>query len=276
MLEAWQAKEMWQREADGLFFRGEKIDAETYRLVDFDSGAVVGEIAKADLKQIKPNSGIRALLGTALVTFQLNDPDRAKRADALLSLERDTNADLLAPLRASIDAEPDPDLKARKQRLERLLTISYDLDSDTRIAAIEEMAGDLGIDVRGALNPLTATTLKVFAGAPPEDVNVARILKPGTEALPRETAYAMLSDADLAPPRVSLDAVRAALVENIADGRVGGVPVAELSDPDKRVAAYNALAEAGLVPPYLDRRRGDRRARRPQLRRGLRRARPRA
>ncbi len=252
VLQAWQAKEMWQREADGLFFRGEKIDAKTYRLVDFDSGDVVGEIAKADLKQIKPNSGIRALLGTALVTFQLNDPDRAKRADALLSLERDANADLLAPLRASIDAEEDPDLKARKQRLERLLTISYDLDSDTRIAAIEEMAGDLGLDVRGALNPLTATTLKVFAGQPPEDVNVARLLKPGSEALARETAYAMLSDADLAPPRVSLDAVRAALLENIEDGHVGGLPVDEMSDPDKRVAAYNTLAAAGLVPPYLD------------------------
>ncbi len=252
VLEAWQAKEMWQRQADGLFFRGEAVDAKTYRLIDFDSGETVGAYASSDLKQIKPNSGIRALLGTALVTFQLSDPDRARRADALLSLERDANADLLAPLRASIEPEDDPELKARKQRLERLLTISYDPDPEARIAAIDEMAGDLGIDLRGALNPLTATTLKVFVGPPPEDVNVARLLKPGTEALPRETAYAMLSDADLAPPRISLDAVRAALVDNIADGRVGGLPVEDMSDPDKRVAAYNTLAGAGLVPPYLD------------------------
>ena len=252
VLEAWQAKEMWLRNDDGRFFRGEKLDAKTYRLVDFDSGEAVAVVAKTDLKQIKPNSGIRALLGTALVTFQLNDPDRARRADALLSLERDTSADLLAPLRASIDPENDPDLKARKLRLERLLTISYDADQEARIAAIEEMSGDLGIDVRGALNQLTATTLKVFPGDPPDDINVARILKPGSEALARGAAYEMLSDADLAPPRISLDAVKAALVENIAEGRVGGLPVDDMSDPDKRVVAYNSLAGAGLVPPYLE------------------------
>ncbi|HCQ65539.1 MAG TPA: urea ABC transporter permease subunit UrtB [Rhodobacteraceae bacterium] len=252
VLEAWQAKEIWQRKDDGLFFRGEEVASKTYRLIDFDSGEAVGEYASSDLKQIKPNSGIRALLGTALVTFQLNDPDRAKRADALLSLERDSNADLLTPLRAAIDPEEDPELKARKQRLERLLTISYDPASEARIAAIEEMSGDLGLDVRGALNPLTATTLKVFEGEPPEDVNLARRLQPGSEDLPREMAYEMLSDAELAPPRVSVDAVRAALMENIADGSVGGVPVADLSDPEKRVTAYNTLAGEGLVPPYLD------------------------
>ena len=251
VLETWQAREMWQREADGLFFRGEEVAARTLQLFDFDTGEAVGEYPSSELKQIKPNSGIQGLIGTALVTFLLNDPDRAKRIDALQSLERSANADLLAPLRASIEPETDAVLKVRKERLERLLTISYDPEPDTRIAAIEEMSGDLGLDVRGALNPLTATTLKIFEGTPPEDANVARLLKPGSEALPREAAYEMLSDADLAPPRVSLDAVRAALMANIDGGKVGGLPVAQMSDPDKRVEAYTALADAGLVPPYL-------------------------
>ena len=251
VLETWQAREMWQREADGLFFRGEEVAARTLQLFDFDTGEAVGEYPSSELKQIKPNSGIQGLIGTALVTFLLNDPDRAKRVDALQSLERSANADLLAPLRASIEPETDAVLKVRKERLERLLTISYDPEPDTRIAAIEEMSGDLGLDVRGALNPLTATTLKIFEGTPPEDANVARLLKPGSEALPREAAYEMLSDADLAPPRVSLDAVRAALMANIDGGKVGGLPVAQMSDPDKRVEAYTALADAGLVPPYL-------------------------
>ncbi len=250
VLEAWQAKDMWRRKADGLFFRAEKADG-GYRLIDFDSGEVVGVAEKGDLKQIKPNSGIRALIGTALVTFQLNDPDRVKREEALTSLERDANAALLEPLRASIEAEPDPDLKARKLRLERLLTISYDPDEATRIAAIEDMAGDLGVDVRAALNPLVATKLRVFEGTPPADVNVARLLKPGSDALPREEAYALLSDAGLAPPRVTPEAVRAALAEHIEGGTVAGVAVTALSDPAKRVEAYRALADRGLVPPYL-------------------------
>ena len=168
VLEAWQAKDMWQRKSDGLFFRAEKAEGSAYTLIDFDTGEAAGTADKADIDQLKPNSGIRALIGTALVTFQLNDPSRAKRADALTSLERDANADLLVPLRASIEPEEDPGLKARKQRLERLLTISYDPDPEARIAAIGDMAGDTGLDVRGVLNPLVATTLEVFEGEPPE------------------------------------------------------------------------------------------------------------
>ncbi len=250
VLEAWQAKDMWQRQSDGLFFRVEKTD-DSYTLYDLDTGAAMGNADKGDLKQIKPNSGIRALIGTALVRFQLLDPDRARREDALTSLERDTNADLLEPLRASVDPEPDADLKARKQRLERLLTISYDPDEPARIAAIEEMSGDTGVDVRAVLNPLVATTLNVFEGEPPESENVARLLRPGSDDLPREDAYAMLAEAGLAPPRVTLGDVRNALADHITDGSVGGVALAELSDPQARVTAYTALAAEGLVPPYL-------------------------
>ncbi|MBN2906727.1 MAG: urea ABC transporter permease subunit UrtB [Rhodobacteraceae bacterium] len=250
VLEAWQAKDMWQRQADGLFFRATQ-DGDRYLLTDFDTGAPVGEAGKADLRQIKPNSGVRALLGTALVRFQLLDPDPARRADALTSLERDANADLLAPLRAAIDPEPDAGLKARKQRLERLLTISYDPDQAARIAAIDAMSGDLGVDVRAVLNPLVATTLRVFPGTPPEGLNIAKRLRPGSADLPREAAYDMLVQADLAPPRVSPAALRDALAAHIRNGAVGGVPVAQLSDPDRRTVAYTALAAAGLVPPYL-------------------------
>ena len=51
-----------------------------------------------------------------------------------------------------------PELKAQKQRLERLLTIGFDEDTAARVAAIKEMSGDLGVDVRAALNPLVVTT----------------------------------------------------------------------------------------------------------------------
>ncbi|WP_137702000.1 urea ABC transporter permease subunit UrtB [Marimonas lutisalis] len=251
VLEAWQAKDMWQRESDGLFFKAEKIDSKTYRLIDFDSGDAVAEADKRDLKQIKPNSGIRALIGTALVKFQLNDPDPARRADALASLERDADKTLLEPLRASIASEKDPELQARKRRLERLLTISYDPEEAARIAAIEEMSSDLGVDVRAALNPLVATTLKIFPGDPPDGLNVVRILRPGKDDFSRDSAYTLLSDAGLAPERITSDAIRTALAENIEDGRVAGVPVHQLSDPAKRVEAYTALAAEGRAAPYL-------------------------
>ncbi len=251
VLQSWQAKDMWLRKEDGLFFRAEKIDSKTYRLFDFDTDADLGAFAKSDLKQIKPNSGIRALLGSALVRFQLLDPDPAKRADALLSLERDPSADALEPLRASIDDEPDDELRAKKVRLERLLTIGYDPDEPARIAAIQEMSTDLGVDVRATLNPLVATSLKVYAGEAPAAWNIATSLTPGSDQLPRAEAYDLLVAEKLAPPRVSGDDIRNALIENIQDGQVAEVPIHRFSDPAIREIAYANLANAGTVPPLV-------------------------
>lgn len=252
VLEVWAAKNMWQRKSDGLFFIGEKTDSKTYALTDFDSGEIVGEFAKKELKQLKPNSGIRALIGTALVQFQLSDPDIEARKAALLSIERDPEASLLAPLRASIEGEPDAALKAQKQRLERLLTIGYDTDEAARLAAISDMAGDLGVDVRATLNPLLTITREVAAGAVPEGVNVAQILVPGQDGFDTITAYDLLAGKGRAPARVTADDIRLALAEHIDGGSVGGVPVAQLNTEPARLKAYAALAAAGTVPNYVD------------------------
>jgi urea transport system permease protein len=250
VLEAWQAKDIWQRQSDGLFFRAQKTDA-GYDLYDFDQQQVVATAQKGDLKQIKPNSGIRALLAVALVQFQLSDPDPERRAEALLSLERDPSAEALAPLRAAIPTEDDPDLLAKKQRLERLLTIAYGSSDGARIQAINDMAGDLGVDVRATLNPVLATTREVYAAAIPDGVNVARPLSPGDDTLPRDEAYEMLVAQDLAPARVSSDDIRTTLAAHIEGGYVGGVALAQLSDPERRIAAYETLVAAAKAPALV-------------------------
>ncbi|MCT4611611.1 MAG: urea ABC transporter permease subunit UrtB [Pelagimonas sp.] len=251
VLETWAAKSMWMRKSDGMFFVGKKVENKTYELTDFDSGDVVGIFPKTDLKQLKPNSGIRALIGSALVRFQLMDGDISKRRAALVSIQRDPDAGLLAPLRASIDGEPDPELKARKQRLERLLTIGYGADPQARVAAIQAMSGDLGVDVRATLNPLVATTRGVAAGQVPENLNIAAILTPGSDALTKDEAYDLLVAKSLAPARITADQIRTALADHIEGGRVGGIPVAQLNTTDTRIRAYTALSEAGKVPPLV-------------------------
>ena len=135
VLQKWQNREMWLRESDGKFFWAEEIDRDTLRIFDFDTGDDLGEVPDDDFDQIKPNSGIRALIGVALVRFQLTDPNPARRWDALQAIERDAEAALLEPLRASIPDEPDPAIRAKKERLERLLTISYDADEAARLEA---------------------------------------------------------------------------------------------------------------------------------------------
>jgi len=246
VLQAWQGKAMWQRKSDGLFFLGEKLDGKTYRLFDFDTGDAVGNAAKSDLKQIKPNSGIRALIGSALVQFQLNDPDPERRLAALTSIQRDPSADLLAPLRGSIDTEPDAEVLAKKRRAERLLTIAYDMDDAARVKAIADMSGDLGVDVRATLNPLLETRIAVFASTPPDTANVARKLLPG-DTISTGTAYDMLVDKGLAPPLIRADEIRQTLAQHIIADKVGGINVSQLDHPEQRALAYAALVAQGVT-----------------------------
>lgn len=245
ILAAWEAKGLGLRKADGRFFFITPT-AEGYALTALD-GSEAGSAAKPEVTELKPNAGVRGLIATALVQFTLSDPDPAARTAALTSIARDPAAAHLAPLRAAIDSETDPALKAQKQRLERLLTLQYGADAAERVAAIDSFGADLGLDLRGALNPLTATTPAAFAGDPPAGSNIARSLTPGKD-LPATEAYDLLVAANLAPARLTLEDQRAALAANLVDGAVGGVALADLNSRAARDRAYTALEQAGSVP----------------------------
>ncbi|SLN40394.1 hypothetical protein PSA7680_02011 [Pseudoruegeria aquimaris] len=232
ILEKWQAKELWQRKADKRFFTAEKQEDGSYRLFDPTTGAEAGSAEKKALKQIKPNAGVRGLIGAALVQFQLMDPDPERRRAALTAIERDPEASHLAALRGAIDGETDPAIKAHKQTLERLLTIRFGASEAERVAAIESFAGDLSVGARAALNPILAT--RRIASATPVEGNIAATLTPGSAALPEAEAYALLVSEGLAPAAPTREEIRAALAENITEGRVAGVPVARLDTDEAR------------------------------------------
>ena len=224
VLQKWQSKELWVRKSDELFVFVEEAN-DTYSLIDIANGEVIGTSDKKDLKQLKPNSGVRAMIGAALVQFQLTDPDPVRRRESLLAIERDGEAAHLPALIGSVEGETDPDIKALKERLVGLLTIQFGEDEADRVAAIEAVSSDIGVDVRGKLNPLLAVRRAVVEGQPPETENVARVLKPDSDDLGRIEAYDILVDAGLAPAQVSKENIREALAANISDGQVGGVPV---------------------------------------------------
>ncbi|WP_299152331.1 urea ABC transporter permease subunit UrtB [uncultured Tateyamaria sp.] len=247
VLERWQAKEMWQDEATGLFVFAEEIDRDTIRIFDV-SGPDIGEVPDEGYKQLKPNSGVRGLIAAALVKFQLTSDSPAIRRVALDAIARDPKESHLPALRDAIAVEPSPNLAAQMERLERLLTIPFGATEEDQIDAIAYFEGDLGVDVRAALNPLVSTTIKV-AKAPPEDPAVIRVLKPGTDALPKPDAYALLVADDLAPPLIPDTAVRETLIANIEDGKVAGVQVATLSTVQARNAAFATLVAEGRANP---------------------------
>ena len=250
-LEAWRTKDIWQKKEDGFFFRVEKTGSKTYNLIDLETGATAGSATKKELKQLKPNSGVRSVIASALVQFQLSDPKENRRRDALASIERDPEAAHLSALRASLESETIPELKTRKQRLERLLTIQYDKDSAERINAIESFHDDVSVDVRAVFNRLLSRRLEV-AKKIDQKTNVARKLSIG-EDITLDVAYAKLVSNGLAKPLIDTTSRKAALIKNIKDGKVGEIAVSALDNQNARDEAYRTLEKAGLVSPIVSR-----------------------
>ena len=248
VLERWQAKELWRNKDTGLFVFAKEIDRKTIRIFDVSDASDLGEVEDKAFKQLKPNSGVRSLIGAALVQFQLNAPDPVTRATALTAIERDAEPSHLSALRASIETETDPALKARKQRLERLLTIQFGETDEERITAIESYSADLGVDLRAALTPLTVLKIEA-AKTLPERPDLAGVIEPGSDALSVEDAYETLVAAELATPLISLQDQRETLIANIDGAEIAGVQVASLNTNAARQAAYDALVDLGKAAP---------------------------
>ena len=246
VLNRWQAKEMWFNKATGVFVFATEIDRDTLQIFDISNNMEVGQALEDDYTQLKPNSGIRSMIGTALVQFQLSDSDPTERLRAVAAIERGAEKSHLAALRSSTESEPNADIKASKVRLERLLTIRFGDTDDERITAINGFAGDLGVDVRAALNPLVATRVETAATLP-DGTDIARALTPGSETFPRAAAYDLLVEAGVAKPQIERAEQREALVANVTDGTVGGIHLASLNTEAARDIAYAALAAAGAV-----------------------------
>ncbi|MFU8864369.1 MAG: urea ABC transporter permease subunit UrtB [Rhodobacterales bacterium] len=248
-LERWRDRGVYLRASDGLFYYAKPSDG-GFALTDIDSNADLGRAESADMTELRPNAGVRRAIGSALVAFQLLDDDPAKRIAALDAIARSPSEDQLEPLRMSIEDEPDPVLKTRKIRLERLMAARFAESTEERITAIESLRGDLGVDARAALNLILTTSPAVFAELP-QDRNIAAILKPGSDALSEAEAYNRLIAADLAPPLTGVEAIKAALIAAIENGQIAGLPVSSLTTDDAREAAYEALASTGAVPPLV-------------------------
>ncbi len=245
-LEKWSKREIWVRKSDNSYFTVRR-DVDNFMLFDIVSGAEMGTAQKADLEQIKPNSGVQSVVAGALVQFKLSDPDPVKRSAALDDLALKADAGQLEPLRASIAGEGDDALKARKERLLQLLSIRFAATEAERVAAIRSFDGDISVDVRSALNPIMATNRKVSAKLP-DKANIARQLRIGTD-IEIEEAYDLLVAASLAPARIADAERNATLVAHLTDGAVAGVAREQLGSMEGRDIAYAALVASGAAQP---------------------------
>ncbi|PWJ13782.1 urea ABC transporter permease subunit UrtB [Jannaschia seohaensis] len=243
-LEAWADRRVVQRDADGLFFYGER-DGDVYVLRSVEDGSEAGEVGRREASELRPNAGVRRLIATALVQFQLNDPDPERRRAALDALSRNATPELLDPLRASIPTEQNAQIRARKEALERLITLRYGEDQAARLAAIEYLSGGVSLEARAALNNVLTT--EIVIGAPGAETNVARQLRIGTD-IAEDQALALLAEEGVEVADVSRADRDAVLIANIEDGAVSGLPVASLASETRRWEAYDVLARSGVAP----------------------------
>ena len=243
-LEAWRDREIVQRTSDGLFFRATGEGA-SFILRDLDTDVALDGAEQLDMKEARPNGGVRRAIGDALVQFRLSDPDIAKRQSAVEAIARSMEASQLALLVGSIETEADPAMKKVKIRLAGMLGALFADTIAARITAIEGLTGDLSVDVRGALNTVLTSTPQVSM-ALPEDANIAAVLAIG-EDISAVEAYDRLVSADLAPTLILNNDIHTSLVANIQGDAVGGVPVAALDTDAARQVAYDTLAADGIV-----------------------------
>jgi urea transport system permease protein len=242
-LEQWSKKNIWQR-SDGSFFVATAA-GDSLTLIDVDTQAkTIG--SKSDFKQLKPNGGVRRLISTALVQFQLLDPDLTRRETAVAAIARRPEAAQLIPLIGSIDDERDATLKARKIQLANFLSARFAKEPQDRIAAINSLSTDTSVEARAVLNQILTKSIGVASVAP--QGNIAAIIDPMVSP---DSSYEALVDAKLAPPKQTVSDIRKALEANIIEGRIAGFPLAQMDGQLTREAAYSALATQGSVPALI-------------------------
>lgn len=267
-LEKWQAKEVWYRKEDEKLVYVSTEDKKSYKLINITTGDVIGEAGKRDLKQVKPNSGVRGLIAAILVTSRLASSDLETRRSSLDSISRKPEPEHLPALRKAAKSETDPELKNRFETLARLLAMQFAESNAERVAAIQGFSGNLNLEVRAKLNPLLSTKTG-FAKSLPDEINLARIIEPGVSVvradgsansysfldwiygnsieLKVEEAYQMLSKAGLVTPLISNAQRNATLIANLKDGQVGGYELSALNTEEMRDKAYTALVSQGLA-----------------------------
>ena len=249
-LTRWQARELYQRNTDGQFFYVETRDEDTFDLIDISTGAVIGADGRRELRQLRPNRGVQRVIGAALVQFQLESSDPLQRIIALDAIAASPDEGHLPILREVLARETDEDVLARAEILLPSLIIAYSSDAAVRVDAINSLAGNVSLAARALLNPLLATSRRV-ADTLPEGLNIARILQPGDATLSRSDAYDLLISEGLAPARVLPAQQRDALIANVVEGQVGGVPLEDLRTDAGRELAYAELVSSGLAPSVL-------------------------
>ena len=274
-LQNWKDKKLYYIKSNGQFVlvepAGKDDEGKKLTLVfDAISGKQLGKMLAKTLRQIKPNSGVRAKIASTLVPVQLASRNLKVRYEGVKTLIRDIRPSHLQPLQNAIRIESDQSLKQRMQQAYVFGVIAHDDDPNEVETAILSLRNNLSLEARAALNPLLKTKTDAGKNLPP-DANVAWIITIGnsndnvnaklTKGPPeigpnRELtitdAYKILEEKGLVDEIVSTKFRNEKLVEFAKNGQIGEIALSSLTTEKARNEAYEQLVLQNLVPPRID------------------------
>ena len=271
-LNLWKNKKLFYIKETKKIVLISKFDNKTYYAIDIFSNAKIGKKKKKDFKKIKPNSGVRAKIATALVNFQIFSNDKNKRINSINALEKKILPEHLKLLRKAFLLEEDDRLKIKIKKLLQFAILQHGTDDKEKIKVLNELKTNTSIEVRAVLSKLLRTSeIKVTKNIEDlNNLNIAQIIKP--EVISKKQfgeaiksffykeklklsvidAYKIAQKNGFLDKRVSLNELKIILENNIVDNKILGIDIKEFNKNSKRIEVYNKLAKTKNLNIYRD------------------------
>ena len=266
----WKSKELSIIKDSNLIVYTEKNE-DTIIAYDIFNNNEIGKFTKKQLKSIKPNSGVRSKIDSALVEYQILDQDINVRRESLQSLKRDIQKTHLKILRTAYENEIDNNFREEIYKVLNFAILKFSKSEQEKLDVLSFFSNDTSLEVRASLNNLLNTSDILFTNNKKIMGNIARKIIPnktyknndGTSnyilssyssnkpELTYNDAYDLLSNNKKVLPRITKKIIKESLVLNIEKLKNAGFNISSLNNDVNRLDAYNYLASINVVPPFI-------------------------
>ena len=266
----WKSKELSIIKDSNLIVYTEKKE-DTIIAYDIFNNNEIGKFTKKQLKSIKPNSGVRSKIDSALVEYQILDEDINVRRESLQSLKRDIQKTHLKILRTAYENEIDNNFREEINKVLNFAILKFSKSEQEKLDVLSFFSNDTSLEVRASLNNLLNTSDILFTNNKKIMGNIARKIIPnktyknndGTSnyilssyssnkpELTYNDAYDLLSNNKKVLPRITKKIIKESLVLNIEKLKNAGFNISSLNNDVNRLDAYNYLASINVVPPFI-------------------------
>ena len=266
----WKSKELSIIKDSNLIVYTEKKE-DTIIAYDIFNNNEIGKFTKKQLKSIKPNSGVRSKIDSALVEYQILDEDINVRRESLQSLKRDIQKTHLKILRTAYENEIDNNFREEINKVLNFAILKFSKSEQEKLDVLSFFSNDTSLEVRASLNNLLNTSDILFTNNKKIMGNIARKIIPnktyknndGTSnyilssyssnkpELTYNDAYDLLSNNKKVLPRITKKIIKESLVSNIKKLKNAGFDISSLNNDLNRLDAYNYLASINVVPPFI-------------------------